>query len=110
MVAIFFVKFFSCAPISICVYGLQAESMETLACHSGHRAANCHLDNSDLCQTDEHKAAEQQNSVDTVHQLQPSRQEVKVPCVADTGKLLLVHVAVFAYQSPSVKYCGVSNV
>jgi hypothetical protein len=60
--------------------------METLACQSGHRATNCHLDNSDLCQTDEHKAAEQQNSIDSACQLQPARHEVKVPCVADTGK------------------------
>ncbi|KDR13250.1 hypothetical protein L798_12638, partial [Zootermopsis nevadensis] len=62
----------------------QAESMEVLDCQSGHLAAgNSQLDNNDMCQTDEHKAAEQQNSVD-VRQPQGVRQEVKVPCVADT--------------------------
>jgi hypothetical protein len=60
--------------------------MEVLDCQSGHLAAgNAHSDNSDMCQTDEHKVAEQQNSIDTVRPLQGARQEVKVPCVADTG-------------------------
>jgi hypothetical protein len=77
--------------------------METLACESGH------LDSSDLCQTDEHKAAEQQHSIDTVCQLQPSRQEVKVPCVADTGKSILVHITAFTYLSPFLKYRGVRS-
>ncbi|PNF18833.1 hypothetical protein B7P43_G01653, partial [Cryptotermes secundus] len=63
----------------------QAEGMETLDCQPGPMATgNSQLDNSGMCQTDEHKAAEQQNSVDMVRQLQNARQEVKVPCVADT--------------------------
>ena len=73
--------------------------METLSCQSGHRVPNCHLDNSDLCQTDEHKAAEQQNSVDMIRQLQPARQEVKVPCVADTGESIVLHITLIIYLS-----------
>jgi hypothetical protein len=84
--------------------------METLGCQSGHRAPNCHLDNSDLCQTDEHKAAEQQNSIDTACQLQHARFELKVPCVADTGKSILLHIAVVTYLLPFAKFPAVSNV
>lgn len=94
--------------VSVC--GLQVETMETLGCQSGHRAPNCHLDNSDLCQTDEHKVAEQQHSIDAACQLQPTRLEVKVPCVADTGKSILLHIAVVMYLSPSAKFPAVSNV
>lgn len=66
--------------------------METVDCQSGSLATgNSQLDKSGMCQTDEHKAAEQQNSVDTVRQLQSARQEVKVPCVADTGKRAMLH-------------------
>jgi len=94
--------------VSVC--GLQAETMEMLGCQSGHRAPNCHLDKSDLCQTDEHKAAEQQNSIDAACQLQPARLEVKVPCVADTGKLILLHIAVVTYLSSSAKFPAGSNI
>ncbi|XP_069689782.1 baculoviral IAP repeat-containing protein 6 isoform X2 [Periplaneta americana] len=63
----------------------QTESMETLENQPGHQAAgNSQSDNSDMCQTDEHKAAEQQNSTDMARQLQNTKQEVRVPCVADT--------------------------
>jgi hypothetical protein len=66
--------------------------METLDCQSGPLATgNSQLNNSGMCQTDEHKAAEQQNSVDTMRQLQSARQELKVPCVADTGKSAMLH-------------------
>jgi hypothetical protein len=94
--------------VSVC--GLQAETMEMLGCQSGHRAPNCHLDNSDLCQTDEHKAAEQQNSIDAACQLQHARLEVKVPCVADTGKLIFLHITVVTYLSPSAEFPAVGNV
>jgi hypothetical protein len=61
--------------------------METLDCQSGPlTTGSIQLDNSGLCQTDEHKAAEQQNSVDMSRHQQSARLEVKVPCVADTGK------------------------
>jgi hypothetical protein len=106
LVAVSYIKFLSFPTICVSVCGLQAETMETLACQSGHRAPNYHLDNSDLCQTDEHKAAEQQNSIDVACQLQPARQEVKVPCVADTGKSILLQSAVVTYLSPLVKYEG----
>jgi hypothetical protein len=73
--------------------------MEVLDCQSGHLAAgNSQPDNSDMCQTDEHKAAEQQNSVDMMRQLQGVRQEVKVPCVADTGKSFLLQSKVLPYS------------
>ncbi|PSN56888.1 hypothetical protein C0J52_00682 [Blattella germanica] len=54
--------------------------------YTGHPTTSCaQSDNSDMCQTDEHKAAEQQNSSDNMsRQFQNTRQEVKVPCVADT--------------------------
>jgi len=68
----------------------QTENMEVLDCQSIHQVAGSSKSgNSDMCQTDEHKAAEQQNSIDVVRQLQSARQEVKVPCVADTGKLAI---------------------
>jgi hypothetical protein len=73
--------------------------MEVLDCQSGHLATgNSQSDNSDMSQTDEHKAAEQQNSVDMVRQVQGVRQEVKVPCVADTGKSVMLHSKVFPYS------------
>jgi hypothetical protein len=60
--------------------------METLDSQPGHQGAgSAQSDNSDMCQTDEHKAAEQQISSDMSRQFQNAKQEVKVPCVADTG-------------------------
>jgi hypothetical protein len=72
--------------------------METLDCQSGPLATgNTQLDNSGLCQTDEHKAAEQQNSVDMLRHQQSARLEVKVPCVADTGKSAMFLNKVFQH-------------
>lgn len=79
--------------------------MEVLDCQSGHLAAgNSQLDNNDMCQTDEHKAAEQQNSVD-VRQPQGVRQEVKVPCVADTGKSFMSEVFPYSHNFNSASLC-----